>query len=137
MKPLTFLAVEDDDVDMMSIRRAFKQLKIDNEIQRAIDGIEAFEILKSPKDNEDANHPDIVLLDLNMPRMNGLELLEELSTLEDKPNYEVFILTTSNSDQDIIRTHKYGVSGYILKEDLFEGLHEAFSQLDNHRLLLS
>ena len=135
MKPLNFLAVEDDEVDMMSVIRAFKSLNIGNRISRAIDGLAAWNILSDTDHEDQAGYPDVILLDLNMPRMNGIELLEKLSTLKNRQDFKIYILTTSNSTQDISRTHEYDISGYILKKDIISGLREAFSHLDKRRIV--
>lgn len=135
MTPLNFLAVEDDEIDMMSIVRAFKTLNIHNKLNRAVDGLVAWGVLSNTDKISPTDYPDVVLLDLNMPRMNGLELLNKLSTLENRQDFKVYVLTTSDSLQDINNTHEYGISGYILKKDLLSGLSEAFSHLDKRRII--
>lgn len=135
MRPLNFLAVEDDEVDMMSIIRAFKSLNIGNTISRAVDGLAAWDILSNKKQIDETRFPDVILLDLNMPRMNGIELLKKLSTLANRQDFKIYVLTTSDSTQDINNTHEYGISGYILKKDLLGGLREAFSHLDQRRIV--
>jgi len=129
MIPLNILVVEDDDIDMMSVERSFKDLRLQNPLTRAKDGQEAWEMLITPDNELRADTPDIILLDLNMPRMGGAELLKKLSTLKIDLDSKVFVLTTSESDKDIIDAHKYGISGYLLKSDLLESLREAFEDL--------
>lgn len=110
-KEITLLLVEDDDIDVMSLKRAFKKLKIAHNLVRACDGFEALEILK----NGDVPSPFIIVLDIQMPRMNGLEFLE---TIRKDPKYLssiVFVFTTSAADEDILSSYEKNVAGYFLK----------------------
>ena len=127
-KPAAILLVEDDDIDALSVIRAFSRLKIANPIVRAKDGIEALEILK----NQEIEHPYLILLDLNMPRMGGLELL---NTLRHDPSLEssvVFVLTTSKDDQDKLAAYKQHIAGYIVKEKLDDGFEDLVKLLDHY-----
>ncbi len=127
-KPAAILLVEDDDIDALSVMRAFSKLKIANPIVRAKDGIEALEILK----NQEIEHPYLILLDLNMPRMGGLELL---NTLRHDPSLEssvVFVLTTSKDDQDKLAAYKQHIAGYIVKEKLDDGFEDLVKLLDHY-----
>ena len=110
--------IEDDDIDAMSIKREFKRRKIANPITRAKDGVEAFEFLASEK----INCPFIILLDLQMPRMNGLEFLTKLRADSDYKNSVVFILTTSLDKQDIFNSYELNIAGYFIKDEVGEGL---------------
>ena len=127
-KPAAILLVEDDDIDALSVMRAFSRLKIANPIVRAKDGIEALEILK----NQEIEHPYLILLDLNMPRMGGLELL---NTLRNDPSLEtsvVFVLTTSKDDEDKLAAYKQHIAGYIVKEKLDDGFEDLVKLLDHY-----
>lgn len=127
-KPAAILLVEDDDIDALSVMRAFSRLKIANPIVRAKDGIEALEILK----NQEIEHPYLILLDLNMPRMGGLELL---NTLRHDPSLEssvVFVLTTSKDDEDKLAAYKQHIAGYIVKEKLDDGFEDLVKLLDHY-----
>ena len=127
-KPAAILLVEDDDIDALSVIRAFSRLKIANPIVRAKDGIEALEILK----NQENEHPYLILLDLNMPRMGGLELL---NTLRNDPSLEtsvVFVLTTSKDDEDKLAAYKQHIAGYIVKEKLDDGFEDLVKLLDHY-----
>lgn len=136
MTPLNILVVEDDDVDMMSVKRAFKELRMCNPFERAKDGLAAWSrlITQENKIREDA--PDIILLDLNMPKMGGAEFLEKLSESKLDLKSKIFVLTTSDTDQDIINAHKYDISGYLLKSDLLESLRETFETLNEKWMLV-
>lgn len=127
-KPASILLVEDDDIDAMSVQRAFQRMKIANPIVRAKDGIEALDILLKGG----IEQPYLILLDLNMPRMGGLELLD---TIRNNPQLEssvVFVLTTSKDDEDKIKAYKHHVAGYIVKEKLDEGFEQLVRMLDHY-----
>lgn len=127
-KHATILLVEDDDIDAMIIERAFKKLKIINPMVRAKDGIIALELLK----NGTVAKPYLMLLDLNMPRMGGLELLTELRKDEYLRNSVVFVLTTSKDDEDKLAAYDKNIAGYILKEKLQDGFEELVKLLDHY-----
>ncbi|MBU2891796.1 response regulator [Colwellia sp. D2M02] len=127
-KPATILLVEDDDIDAMSVERAFKKLKIGNPIIRAKDGVIALELLK----NGSIDKPYIMLLDLNMPRMGGLELLAELRNDKNLKNSVVFVLTTSKDDEDKLAAYDKNIAGYIVKEKLQHGFDELVKLLDHY-----
>lgn len=127
-KPASILLVEDDDIDAMSVQRAFQRMKIANPIVRAKDGVEALGILLKGG----IEQPYLILLDLNMPRMGGLELLD---TIRNNPQLElsvVFVLTTSKDDEDKIKAYKHHVAGYIVKEKLDEGFEQLVKMLDHY-----
>jgi CheY-like chemotaxis protein len=126
-----FLVVDDNDLDFEKISRSFAQLKISNRIRRARDGIEALEILED--DSKTAKTPAhfIVLLDLNMPRMGGLELLAKLRDNSQLSNVSVFVLTTSDHPDDISHAHEFNVAGYIVKPVKKDQMLEALTAL-NH-----
>ena len=109
LKPI--MLVEDDAADVLIIKRALKELKIENELVHSADGEEALEYLK----NEENERPCIILLDLNMPKMNGIEFLEAAKSDEELKSIPVVALTTSESSQDITRCFKLGIVGYIVK----------------------
>lgn len=113
-KPAKILLVEDDDVDAMGIKRALSKARIANELHRARDGKEAIDMLRSGE----ISQPYIILLDLNMPRMNGMEFLEEIRSDEVLYPSVVFVLTTSGSDEDVFKSYSYNIAGYIVKTKL-------------------
>lgn len=118
-REVSILVVDDDDVDAMGIERALKKLKILNSIMRAHDGVEGLAMLREP---DTVRKPYIVLLDINMPRMNGLEMLTELRKDPALSSTVVFMLTTSKIDEDKVRAYQNHVAGYIVKtqvEDCF------------------
>jgi len=109
------LHVEDDDLCIMGLVRAFKAAKITNPISFAHDGIDALEMLRGTGGRGRLPRPYLILLDLNMPRMGGVEFLEELRKDEDLRKSIVFIMTTSGAEEDKIKAYNLGVAGYILK----------------------
>lgn len=111
--PLTILLVEDDEVDIMNVKRAFKKNNISNPLLVAHNGIEALEVLRST--DNDSPKPKIILLDLNMPRMGGIEFLKEIRQDPALSKLSVFVMTTSNEDGDKIDAYNLNVAGYILK----------------------
>lgn len=127
-KHATILLVDDDDIDAMSVERAFKKMRIVNPIIRAKDGVIALELLKKGT----VAKPFIMLLDLNMPRMGGLELLAELRKDENLKNSVVFVLTTSKDDEDKLAAYNQNIAGYILKEKLQHGFDELVKLLDHY-----
>jgi len=114
-KTLNILLVEDDDGDAKALQRAFQKAKIANRIVRAADGMEALDMLKGTNGREKMLSPYILLVDLNMPRMNGIQLIQALRNEHDLRHCIVFILTTSKRDQDKVAAYDLNVAGYILK----------------------
>lgn len=108
---INILLVEDDVIDTMTVKRAFKELKITNPLVTTSNGIEALEYIQTSLDNL----PGIILLDLNMPKMNGIELLKILKTDDRLRQVPVIVLTTSKEDQDKTESFNLGVAGYMIK----------------------
>jgi CheY-like chemotaxis protein len=127
-KEVSILLVEDDDIDAMSIERALKKLRLANPYYRAVDGVEGLAILR----NQGVGRPFIILLDLNMPRMNGLEMLVELRKDPKLTDSVVFVLTTSNDDEDRAKAYKEHIAGYIVKSKLDSDFTELLQLLDHY-----
>lgn len=128
-KEVTILLVDDDDVDVMGVQRALKKLKILNPIVRARDGIEGLELLRDP---QAVKRPYIVLLDLNMPRMSGLEMLAELRKDSALSSAVVFVLTTSKADEDKVEAYQQHIAGYIIKSQVGDGFLRVMEMLDHY-----
>lgn len=105
------LLVEDDNVDTMTVTRALKEIHVSNNIINVGNGIEALEYLRN-KNNE---RPCIILLDLNMPKMNGIEFLEVVKQDEELKMIPVVVLTTSKEEQDKVDSFRLSVAGYMIK----------------------
>jgi len=131
MKDATFLVVDDDDIDVEMVERAFRKLKIGNLIVRATDGLDALDILRGTGGRKQLKQPFIVLLDINMPRMSGLEFLEELRQDAALRRTVVFVLTTSDDEMDILRCYEKNISGYIVKARAGQSFEEALKMLDH------
>jgi CheY-like chemotaxis protein len=119
--PVTILLVEDNDVDREGVRRAFMRQRIANEVIDAVDGIEALEILRGTESRPALERPYLILLDINMPRMNGVEFLKQLRADPKLSDSLVFMLTTSKSDEDKIAAYGLHIAGYIVKSDVGAG----------------
>ena len=131
-KPVSILLVEDDKIDQKSIKRSFKKMRISNPLQIANDGVEAWEILTKAEGAPELKRPYMVILDINMPRMNGIELLRKIrghGTLKDTI---VFILTTSNDEKDKFEAFECNVAGYMLKTDMDNSFMEAVQLVENY-----
>ncbi len=126
---VTILIVDDDDVDVMGVQRALRKLKILNPVVRAHDGIEALELLRNPGS---IKRPYIILLDLNMPRMNGFEMLTELRQDKALASSVVFVLTTSKADEDKVEAYQQNVAGYIVKNKVGEDFMGLIEMLDRY-----
>jgi len=125
------LLVEDDEVDQMAMRRAFEKLKIKNRLTIAEDGLQALECLRKKNDDGKIKRPYLVILDLNMPRMNGHEFLKELRSDANLKDSVVFVLTTSSDEQDMIKSYNLNVAGYIVKGDLAGSFLNAVNMIEH------
>lgn len=115
-KPLNLLLVEDDDGDAKAVIRAFRKAKVINPLHRAVDGVEALDILKGKNGREPLPCPYIIIADINMPRMDGIKFVHEIRTDPELKSAIVFILTTSKSEEDKLKAYDLNVAGYIVKE---------------------
>lgn len=129
-RTVTFLLVEDDELDKMAIRRALTELKIANPVVYADDGAHALEILRGDDINAPLPKPYIVISDLNMPRMDGFEFLKALRADATLRNTIVFILTTSTDQQDKMKAYEHNIAGYISKSQPVDSLFEALTMID-------
>lgn len=116
-KPVTILLVEDDTIDVRAVVRAFRKHRINNPIMVASNGLIALEMLQGINGQPRVPRPYVVLLDLNMPQMNGHEFLREIRKDPDLKRSIVFVLTTSKARQDKENAYERHVAGYILKSE--------------------
>jgi CheY-like chemotaxis protein len=123
---VTILLVEDDEVDVKALKWAFDKLKVANPLVIARDGVEALDMLK------DLPRPYLIITDINMPRMNGIELLRQIRQSDQLRDSIVFVLTTSNDEQDKIDAYDLNVAGYMLKTDMGTSFQRAISLIDNY-----
>ncbi|PWK53890.1 response regulator [Pleionea mediterranea] len=129
---VSILLVEDDDVDAESIQRALKKLRIANPVYRAKDGLKAISMLQ----NDEVPYPRIILLDLNLPKKSGLEVLEFLRSDKTLRSSIVFVLTTSKSDEDICAAYQKNVAGYIIKDEMTESFEQVLDMLSTYWRLI-
>ena len=128
-KQINIFLVEDDEVDVMNVKRAFDKNHITNPVFVAGDGIEALAKLRS---GEIPKGRRIVLLDLNMPRMNGIEFLRELRKDPELASTPVVVLTTSNNDRDKVEAYDLNVAGYLVKPVTFSDFCELMAILNKY-----
>jgi CheY-like chemotaxis protein len=115
-KPLNIVLVEDDDGDAKAVQRAFRKAGVANLLLRAVDGVEVIDMLRGANGREKTPSPYILLVDLNLPKMNGIQLVKTLREDEELKHSIVFVLTTSKRDEDKVAAYDLNVAGYILKE---------------------
>ena len=128
---VNILLVEDDQIDVRFIKKTFQSHRITNPIYVASDGIEALEILRGEGGREPLARPYLILLDINMPRMNGIQFLQELRGDPRLSNSIVFVLTTSAHDQDKESAYAHNVAGYLLKSGIGGDFMNAIRMLEN------
>jgi len=134
MKNLRILFIEDDEIEIMKFQRTIQKMDLKCTVFEAKNGEEAFDFLRS-----DNPLPDIILLDLNMPKMNGIEFLKILRGDEFLKYLPTIILSTSNNEKDILESYKNGVGGYIIKplkyEDYIKKIEIVLSYWGNNELI--
>ncbi|MCJ8279817.1 MAG: response regulator [Rivularia sp. ALOHA_DT_140] len=131
---LNILLVEDDEVDIMNVQRAFKKVNILNPLFIANNGLEALRMLRGTKDDS-ATIPHerrLILLDLNMPKMGGIEFLQNLRNDYKLKSIPVVVLTTSKQDRDLVEAYNLNVAGYLLKPVDFNHFIELMSTLNKY-----
>lgn len=132
----SILLVEDDQMDVMNVQRELRRQNINVPLIHARNGREALKLLRGEDGETQIDKPSVVMLDINMPRMNGLELLEELRSDPQFVNLNVFIMTTSDLESDRLKARDLAVSGYIIKPLSFEEFGEGGTSLDGFSLFL-
>ncbi len=131
-RDVTFLLVEDDDVDVMGVKRSFKQLAINNTLVVARNGLEGLAALRGEEGREKIKRPYIILLDLNMPKMNGIDFLDTIRNDPELKTSVVFVLTTSIHDQDRLSAYERNIAGYIVKMNSMECFLDAMAMIDSY-----
>ncbi|HSH02217.1 MAG TPA: response regulator [Anaerolineae bacterium] len=133
---VSILLVDDDEVDVMSVQRAFKKINITNPLYVANDGLEALALLRG-EGGQEPIRPNIILLDLNMPRMGGLEFLEALRADDELKSISVVVLTTSDEETDRVKAFNHHVAGYIVKPVTSSKFVEAMATFNRYWTLTS
>jgi len=119
-RDVTILIVDDDQIDVRAIQRGLQKQKISNPVVTASDGIEALQILRGEAGREKLPRPYLILLDLNMLRMNGMEFLKQVRNDVELSDSIVFVLTTSASQEDQLAAYAEHIAGYLLKSEVGE-----------------
>jgi len=133
---INILLVEDDDGDAMAVERTFRKAGITNSIVRAVDGIEALQILKGTDRHTRFAKPNLLLVDLNLPRMSGLQLVTAIREDPELHDAVIFVLTTSNRQQDKSAAYALNVAGYILKEKSGEDFQSLFNLVNSYQRIV-
>ncbi|MCW2953223.1 MAG: response regulator receiver protein [Conexibacter sp.] len=131
MNPIDVLLVEDDAGDTLMIREAFDHNKVHNNLATVTDGVEAMRYLRNEGEYGDAPRPDLILLDLNLPRMDGREVLAEIKQDESLSLIPVVVLTTSAAEEDVLRSYKLHANAYVTKPVDFERFIDVVRQIDD------
>jgi CheY-like chemotaxis protein len=124
------LLVEDDPGDVLLIREAFEDNKVHNRLHVVADGVEALSFLRREGEHADAPQPDLVLLDLNLPRKDGREVLAEVKGDDALQHIPVVVLTTSKAEEDVLRSYKLHANAYVTKPVDFERFIDVVRQID-------
>jgi CheY-like chemotaxis protein len=130
-KSIEVLLVEDDPGDTLMIREAFEDNKVRNRLTCLTDGVQAIEFLRREGEHADAARPDLILLDLNLPRKDGREVLAEIKGDGDLSTIPVVILTTSQAEEDVLRSYELHANAYVTKPVDFERFIEVVRQIDD------
>lgn len=130
-QPAEVLLVEDDAGDELMTREAFEDNKIGNTLHVVRDGLEALDFLYRRGDHTGAPRPDLILLDLNLPKYDGRQVLEQIKTDPDLSHIPVVVLTTSAAEEDILRSYKLHANAYVTKPVDLDQFIRAIQQIDD------
>lgn len=131
--PFEILLVEDEPADAHLVKVSLRESRVLSRLHHVFDGVEAFEFLRRQGERfAEAPRPDLILLDLNMPRMNGREFLAAIKQDDDLRHIPVVILTTSDVERDVVATYQLGAGGYIVKPVDMEQFIKAIRQLEEY-----
>jgi CheY-like chemotaxis protein len=129
-RPIEVLLIEDDPGDVLITREAFEHHKIHNTLRVARDGQEGLDYLYQRGSHEGATRPDLILLDLNLPKYDGHQLLEKIKFDPDLCHIPVVVLTTSAAEEDILRSYRLHANAYVTKPVGFEQFMNVIRQID-------
>lgn len=129
--PIEVLLVEDDPGDVLMTREAFAEHKVGNRLTVVSDGVEALAYLRNEEPYPNAVRPDLILLDLNLPRRDGRQVLKEIKDDESLRQIPVVILTTSQLDEDILRSYQLHANAYVTKPVDFDQFIKVVRQIDD------
>ncbi|TQQ79638.1 response regulator [Halonotius roseus] len=129
-EPVEILLVEDDQDDIFLTKKAFEQQNVLNNLHVVRDGVDAMTFLRQEDEHADAPRPDIILLDLNLPTMDGDEVLEAIEGEPDLRTIPVVVLTSSEAEEDIVRSYELNANAYLTKPVDFEGFMGVVDSID-------
>lgn len=130
IKPIEILLVEDSPSDALLTKRALADARLINRLHIVEDGVQAMAFLRREKPYADKPRPDLVLLDLNLPRKDGTEVLAEMKTDDDLKVIPVIVLTTSRAEEDVLRSYKLHANCYVVKPVDFSSFAEAIAAME-------
>jgi CheY-like chemotaxis protein len=130
VEAIEVLLVEDDPGDVLLIQEAFADNKVRNRLHTVSDGVDALRFLRRQDEYADAPRPDLILLDLNLPRKDGREVLAEVKTDEQLRQIPVVVLTTSKLEEDVLRSYQLHANAYVTKPVDFDRFIEVVRQID-------
>ncbi len=130
-RPITVLLVEDDPGDVLMTREAFEEYKMRNTLNVVSDGVEALAHLRREGEFADAAMPDLILLDLNLPRRDGRQVLAEIKNDPELCRIPVVVLTTSQAEEDVLRSYQLHANAYVAKPVDFERFISVVKQIDD------
>ena len=128
---ISVLLVEDDPGDVLLIREAFSDHKVGNVLSVVSDGVEAMRYVRGEGEYADRERPDLMLLDLNLPRKSGAEVLAEIKSDPELATIPVVVLTTSQAEEDVLRSYEMHANAYITKPVDFDRFGEIVHQIDD------
>ena len=131
LKPIDILLVEDDPADVLMTQEAFEHHKIRNTLHVVSDGVEALRFVRREPPYEDVPRPGLILLDLNLPKKDGREVLAEIKADPQLRTIPVVILTTSEAEEDILRSYSLHANAYVTKPVDFDRFVEVVRQIDD------
>ena len=129
-RTINVLLVEDDPGDVLMTREAFEE-HLHNRLDVVTDGAAALDYLRHAEPYADAPRPDLILLDLNLPRRDGREVLQEIKADPDLQHIPVIVLTTSQAEEDVLRSYQLHANAYVTKPVDFDGFIDAIKQIDH------
>jgi CheY-like chemotaxis protein len=130
VRPIEVLLVEDDAGDVLMTREALREGKVLNRLSVVTDGVEALDYLRGQEPFADATRPDLILLDLNLPRRDGRQVLEDVKGDPDLRRIPIVVLTTSEAEEDVLRSYDLHANAYVTKPVDFERFVEVIRQID-------
>lgn len=130
-KTIDVLLVEDDPGDVLMTREAFAENKVANRLAVVSDGVSALAFLRKEGEHADAPTPDLVLLDLNLPRMDGRQVLAAMKSDDELRRIPVVVLTTSEAEEDVLRSYSLHANAYVTKPVDFERFIDVVRQIDD------